>query len=239
MDWLSFLIGVLVGWLICWLIDYVICRPRRMAAEAALRKQLERCNEESASLRTQLEAYQEAQARLDAANSEIAALKEQVARMKDLQADLVDWKARATEQALEIERLKAELQSGVSAAGVAALAEAAAVAPEAGAEVSAMGAPEVGVALVPPAESVKPDDLTLIEGIGPKISALLNQNGVYTFAQLAAASVEHLQSILSAAGPRFRLADPHTWPEQAALARDGMWDALQVLQDSLKAGRVV
>ena len=64
-------------------------------------------------------------------------------------------------------------------------------------DASAIRAPETGIALTPPeAQSGEPDDLTLIEGIGPKINALLNQNGVYTFAQLAATSVERLRSIL-------------------------------------------
>lgn len=83
------------------------------------------------------------------------------------------------------------------------------------------------------------DDLTRIEGIGPKISALLQAAGIRTFAQLAHTDVSRLQEILDAAGPRFRLADPGTWPEQARLAAEGAWEALQALQDQLKGGRTV
>ncbi len=83
----------------------------------------------------------------------------------------------------------------------------------------------------------KPDDLKRIEGIGPKIAELLNAAGITTFAQLAQTDVETLRQILVKAGRRFALASPETWPEQAALAAKGDWDALKRLQDSLKGGR--
>lgn len=223
MNWLSFFIGVLVGWLIGWLIDYFFCRPRRLAAEAELKNKLAQCDEERAALKAQLAGYQDRQVRLDGANTEIDTLKAQLAGTKGLQADLVSCKARSTELELELERLKAELASRASAPKAAA------------ATVATAAAGIVPTALA--AEPVTPDDLILIEGIGPKINALLNQDGIYTFAQLAAATVARLQSILDAAGPRFRLADPKTWPEQAALARDGKWDAFGALQATLKAGR--
>lgn len=82
-----------------------------------------------------------------------------------------------------------------------------------------------------------PDDLKLIEGIGPKISSLLNAAGIMTFAQLANTPVADLQAILDKAG--LRLGDPATWPEQAALAAKGDLAGLQTLQDELKGGRRV
>jgi hypothetical protein len=36
-----------------------------------------------------------------------------------------------------------------------------------------------------------------------------------------------------------RLAHPATWPEQAALAATGEWEALEALQAKLKGGRRV
>ena len=42
----------------------------------------------------------------------------------------------------------------------------------------------------------KPDDLKKIEGIGPKIEELLNQNGILTFIQLSQASTYLLKQIL-------------------------------------------
>ncbi|MVM40214.1 50S ribosomal protein L17 [Spirosoma sp. HMF3257] len=81
------------------------------------------------------------------------------------------------------------------------------------------------------------DDLTKIEGIGPKIAELLNNAGITTFAQLADAQDETVQQVLVDAGPRFNVHDATTWNEQAALARDGKWDELTELQDRLKGGK--
>jgi predicted flap endonuclease-1-like 5' DNA nuclease len=120
----------------------------------------------------------------------------------------------------------------------AQVATPAAVAPLAAApEVQQMAAP---VAAAVPAQvatpPAAPDDLKVVEGIGPKIASLLQAGGIATFAQLAAADVEQLRAILAQAGLS-RLADPATWPEQARLAADGKWEALKLLQDTLKGGR--
>jgi predicted flap endonuclease-1-like 5' DNA nuclease len=95
------------------------------------------------------------------------------------------------------------------------------------------------VAAVPiPASPIKPDDLTLIEGIGPKISSLLQAAGITTFTQLAEADLNLLKKILEDAGLQ-HLADPATWGEQAKLAADGKWEEFKALTDSLKGGRRV
>ena len=80
-----------------------------------------------------------------------------------------------------------------------------------------------------------PDDLTHIEGIGPKISGLLKDAGITTFAQVAEADENLLDRIIDEAG--ITMMDRSTWPEQASLAAAGEWDALQALQDELKGGR--
>lgn len=81
------------------------------------------------------------------------------------------------------------------------------------------------------------DDLKAIEGIGPKIEQLLHNAGITTWRGLGQTSVTAIQEILSAAGSRFALADPSTWPKQAGLAADGKWDDLQAYQDFLNAGK--
>jgi predicted flap endonuclease-1-like 5' DNA nuclease len=86
-------------------------------------------------------------------------------------------------------------------------------------------------------EPQRPDDLKRIEGIGPKISAVLQEAGIRTFAQLAETEVGRLEQILRGAG--IHIADPTTWPDQAALAAAGQWDALAAFQDALKGGRRV
>jgi len=86
-------------------------------------------------------------------------------------------------------------------------------------------------------DSGKPDDLKKIEGIGPKISELLNLSEVSSFKILSETSVEDLKQILEDAGPRYKVHDPSTWPEQSALAAAGKWDELKKLQDELDGGR--
>ena len=81
------------------------------------------------------------------------------------------------------------------------------------------------------------DDLVLIEGIGPKIAELLIAAGITTFAELANTKPAAIKAILEAAGKRYQMHDPATWPKQAALARDGKTAELAKLQDQLKAGR--
>lgn len=89
------------------------------------------------------------------------------------------------------------------------------------------------------AAPMTPDNLEIIEGIGPKIADLLAQHGITTFTALAAASAEQLRSLLLAAGRRFAVSDPTTWPAQAALAAQGDMDGLKAMQAELKGGRKV
>ncbi len=80
------------------------------------------------------------------------------------------------------------------------------------------------------------DDLTVIEGIGPKINELFKDNGLKTFAQVAKATEPQMRAILEKGGTRFRIANPSTWAQQAALAANNKWAELKALQDKLNAG---
>jgi predicted flap endonuclease-1-like 5' DNA nuclease len=105
------------------------------------------------------------------------------------------------------------------------------------AEVVEVAEPVESAEIAAPAE---PDDLKIIEGIGPKFSSVLAAAGITTFAQLAATEVGRVEEILEAESPRLRrLADPGTWPEQARLAAAGDWEGLAALQEELKGGRRV
>jgi len=87
----------------------------------------------------------------------------------------------------------------------------------------------------PVAETSSVDDLEIVEGIGPKIAEALADAGVTTFAQLADMTPEAIQEIVSAAGIGSK--SPATWPQQAALARDGKFDELKAWQDELNGGQ--
>ncbi len=81
----------------------------------------------------------------------------------------------------------------------------------------------------------KSDDLTKIEGIGPKIAEVFANNKIETFKELADAKKEVLVEILSE--NKLSGHDPSTWGKQAVLAKDEKWDELKVLQDELNGGK--
>lgn len=64
-----------------------------------------------------------------------------------------------------------------------------------------------------PAGRVAPDDLEIINGIGPVFARRLQEAGVRTFAELAATSPERLLEIVRSSPG---LADPDSWRAQAA-----------------------
>ncbi|MES2796469.1 MAG: hypothetical protein V4683_10910 [Bacteroidota bacterium] len=84
----------------------------------------------------------------------------------------------------------------------------------------------------------KKDDLKVVEGIGPKIEELFNNAGILSFEQLANTSATRLKEILEAAGSRFQMHDPTTWPAQSKLADEGKWEELKKWQDELNKGIV-
>ncbi len=89
----------------------------------------------------------------------------------------------------------------------------------------------------PKTAATSKDDLTKIEGIGPKIAELLNKAGFHTFADVAKSKLADLKAVLDAAGSRFQMHDPSTWAKQAGLARDGKTAELAKLQAELKGGK--
>lgn len=84
---------------------------------------------------------------------------------------------------------------------------------------------------------VTPDDLELIEGIGPRIADLLKVDGINTWGKLGATTPDHLRKILDDAGFRYNLAEPGTWPKQARLLAAGRWADFKSLTDKLVGGR--
>ncbi len=86
------------------------------------------------------------------------------------------------------------------------------------------------------AKSSKGDNLTKIEGIGPKAAEALTKAGVATFAELAKAKPAKIKEILAEASSRMAHLDPTSWPKQAKMAADDKWDELKEWQDKVKGG---
>lgn len=132
-------------------------------------------------------------------------------------------KAEKKVAAPKAETKTAEADKAETAATETAVAEAPAAAVEEKAEAPAVEEREV-------------DDFTKIEGIGPKINQIMIDGGVTTYAAMAYAKPEQLKDILAAAGNRYKMHNPTTWPQQAKLAEEGKWDELKKLQDELNGG---
>jgi len=95
----------------------------------------------------------------------------------------------------------------------------------------------IALPIAPPIPAITAEDLTKIEGIGPKIKGVLHVAGIKTFADLSKTEVGQLRRILVGVG--MKVNDPTTWPEQAALAAAGDWVRLRKMQEQLNGGRRV
>ena len=94
-------------------------------------------------------------------------------------------------------------------------------------------APKKAVKKTKPA---KGDDLTKVEGIGPKAAEALVNAGLESFAKLAKAKPEKIKDILTEASSRMAHLDPTSWPKQAKMAADDKWDELKEWQENVKGG---
>ena len=75
--------------------------------------------------------------------------------------------------------------------------------------------------------------LQIIEGVGPKMQEVLNENGLYSFSDLSSKSATDLRGILDKYGDKYRIIDPTTWPQQALLASNRSWQSLIDFQHAL------
>jgi large subunit ribosomal protein L17 len=118
---------------------------------------------------------------------------------------------------------------------VNAISDAEVVADDATAEGTEAIAPKVKVTKA----KASGDDLTIIEGIGPKAAEVLVAAGIDTFAKLAEASAESVKEILTSSEARVGHLDPTTWAQQSQLAADGKMDELEELKLKLNNGKEV
>ncbi len=86
------------------------------------------------------------------------------------------------------------------------------------------------------AAKTETDDLTKVEGVGPKAAEALVKAGLETYAKLAKAKADKIKEILTEASSRMAHLDPTSWPKQAKMAADGKWDELKEWQDNVKGG---
>ncbi len=85
-------------------------------------------------------------------------------------------------------------------------------------------------------KKIKENDLTVVEGIGPKIQELFHSFNIKTWKDLSETSVERCKEILATKGDSYLIHKPGTWPRQADMAYKGKWKELKEWQDVLKGG---
>jgi predicted flap endonuclease-1-like 5' DNA nuclease len=153
----------------------------------------------------------------------------------DATAEFNALQERIKEQATEIEKLSQKL-AGSNIEKIALEKQLAGLTPDLVNTALSTTSNTVNIEPASTKEVVK-DNLKKIEGIGPKIEELLNNDGVYSFQDLISASVSRIRGILIAAGPNYAVHDPSTWAEQARLAHEGLWDDLSDMQEQLKGGK--
>jgi predicted flap endonuclease-1-like 5' DNA nuclease len=153
----------------------------------------------------------------------------------DATAEFNALQERIKEQATEIEKLSQKL-AGSNIEKISLEKQLAGLTPDVVNTTLSTTSNTVNIEPASTKEVVK-DNLKKIEGIGPKIEELLNNDGVYSFQDLISASVSRIRGILIAAGPNYAVHDPSTWAEQARLAHEGLWDDLSDMQEQLKGGK--
>jgi predicted flap endonuclease-1-like 5' DNA nuclease len=152
-----------------------------------------------------------------------------------LQSDLDACRANSKSLSARISSLEADLASAKASASANVQSFAASVA-TASAGVAAI-AYDADKSFAVLGKKWKQDDLKIVEGIGPKIEELYHAAGIKTWKALSETSVEKSQSILDAAGERYKIHNPSTWAKQAQLAYEGKWQELKDWQESLDGGK--
>lgn len=85
----------------------------------------------------------------------------------------------------------------------------------------------------------KPDDLKIIEWIGPVLEGFLNEHGVISFKQLWEMTPEQIKAILDRAGERFITHTTESRPIQARFAWSWRMKELKEMKDELDGGKFI
>lgn len=171
------------------------------------------------------------QAQAAAHKAHVAELDTKVAGIAALTAAHDDHQQRADALAAELDAVKSGATA--DAARIAALEAEVARRPE------PLPSLDLTAAAAVIGSPVKLDDLEVVEGIGPKIGEVINRSGITTWSALARTDTSQLRKVLDDGGASFRVADPPSWPHQAALLANGRWAEFKALTDELVAGRYV
>jgi predicted flap endonuclease-1-like 5' DNA nuclease len=193
-------------------------------------------------------------AEVDRLRARVANLEAAVAERDRLRVALDECRQMSRKQAERADSATAALQAAEAAAadakaaalhagpaagvqGFAALTDVAADPEPAAAADVAPPMPDLTAAASVLGRKIQPNDLKVVEGIGPKIEELCHGKGILTWWDLSRTAPAALAAMLNEAGPRFQMHDPSTWPEQGRLLATGAFEEFKALTDRLSGGR--
>lgn len=200
----------LISGLLCGVLGYYLGRTTGENDDNDFKTELDTCKRKTASLQTDLDACHK--------------------KTSSLQADL---------DACNLQ-LKATPVTTSATASIASSFAAGAATTAATTQASGIsGVPFDGIAAKAAfgKKKVIENDLTIVEGIGPKISELFHNHDIRTWAALANTSVDRCQEVLNSGGKRYEIHRPGTWPMQAEMAALGQWSQLKKWQDEHDYGK--
>ncbi len=165
-------------------------------------------------------------------------------KKKDPSDDLDLWKRKNASLKADLDACRSELSIISSATAAAAESTAASITSSFTSEETTDTSPKTSLIPFDAAaakaafgKSIKENDLTIVEGIGPKIKELFHNFDIKTWASLADTSIETCQEVLDSGGKRFQIHHPKNWPLQAKLAAEGKWNELKKWQDEHEYGK--
>jgi len=206
-----------------WLLGRVMMMKWKTRTEE-LEKEVADWKDKHAKLEDDLAACRSRAAELDSDLAlERGRIRETERANKYLQADLDDLKK-------QIEDAKSS-STGSSTASTAAAAGASALGASSSkpkSESSDSGSSSSGTAGEGKWSKLRTNNMQIIEGIGPKMDQVLNDNGISSWAVLAGKSFDELRALLDQEKyeGKYNIVDPSDWAAQAALAAKGDWEGL-------------
>jgi predicted flap endonuclease-1-like 5' DNA nuclease len=218
--WKYFFLGLLVGWLLEWIIDWFYWRRGTDdgAPPEGSRGVADHAAQAPGSRR-------EAAARVAMA-AEPSGARMPAVPLQDLQPGVPPQAAGEAETGSAPEPNAGESTSAGTSAGRVGT----------DAAMGAAGAVSTTSAtLTSRAPVYRQEDLEAVVGIGPKVGAMLRNNGITTFSELTAVSTWELERIVESTGEEPGEAAVDTWAIQARLAAVQDWEGLARLQGELQS----
>ena len=204
-----FFLGVLVGWAIEWVFFTFFWKPNQNESNAGDVNEIHKdCEKEHQALLTTLQDK----------DRDIAHLRARVANLQETADRSARQQASAEKSATSASAVVPPSQAAVPKPVESKAEEPKTTAPKA---TSSKPVTQPVTRPAPRKRQAGKDDLKKVSGIGPKISELMQAEGIDSLEKLAKSSMSTLKGILEKAGTRYATADPTSWPKQAELLNAG------------------